>query len=124
PGMPPTAQTEVTIEAFVRAFGTFSAWNLISLFMELYVGLTTVSHSGVTGTARFSVSTRVGWASYSYSASHQERLVKASSRGQSRASGDTSATRARSFAEESVIHTDVPLVEERELLELLSKYEG
>lgn len=76
PGLPLTLQTKVEIEAFVRAFGTFSAWNLISLFMELYVSMTSNSNSGVTGTARFTISTKIGFVSYSYTASHQEQLQK------------------------------------------------
>jgi hypothetical protein len=148
PGMPPTKQSEVALEAFVRAFGTFSAWNLISLFMELYVGLKTSSGSQVAGTARFSISARIAFVSYSYSASHQETLAKGSGGTQissnfvaansyvashqqtlAKGSGGTqirsnvvAATEAKLPGGRSTIYTDVPFVTEQELLELVAAY--
>ncbi len=105
PGLPGTPQTQVDIEAFVRAFGTFSAWNLISLFMELYVSMTSSDGGNVTGIARFTVSTKVGFVSYSYMASHQETLSK---RNDSRTQRATAAYRLKSDPPltESTIHTD------------------
>ena len=125
--LPATPQTEVTIEAFVRAFGTFSAWNLISLFMELYVGLKGGSGSEVTGTARFSMSTKVGFVSYSYTASHREVMKKSGSR---RATLTAAAHPATVVTERpqgaaapvAQIHTDVPFIAESALLEYFEAY--
>jgi hypothetical protein len=96
-------QTEVTIVAFVRAFGTFSAWSLISVFMELYVEMRSASNDEVSGTARFTLSVSMMFVSYSYTASHREVLRKAGSRSRRVSLRSSSGSPA---AAEGQIHTE------------------
>jgi hypothetical protein len=96
-------QTEVTIVAFIRAFGTFSAWSLISVFMELYVEMRSASNDEVSGTARFTLSVSMMFVSYSYTASHREVLRKAGSRSRRVSLRSSSGSPA---AAEGQIHTE------------------
>lgn len=128
PNLPPTRQTRVVLEAFVRAFGVFNAWNLISLFMELYVSMTSGQGQGVTGTARFSVSTKVGFVTYRYSASHREQLNKRGGGG-SKSLSHPAAFKSLSggaVGPQSEIHTgeEADTVEAADLLRYLEAFEG
>ncbi len=72
-------RSTVLLTAYVRAGGSFSAWGLITLSIELYVGMSArfggMGESIVDGTARNTISAKIGFVSKSYTISYTQRFA-------------------------------------------------